>query len=73
MTKIDVEVENELDNAHQNLTPLQMEDIAAAKARGESVSHIACSLSLPRSYVHSYFRLLNQPSVAAPLGIPAEG
>ena len=54
-------VPSEIGNAWKMLTKEQRE--AVEQMRGASTSHIACSLALTRSAVHSYIRFLNRTEV----------
>ena len=52
---------SELDTAHEKLTKEQKKRIEDEWKHGEdSVSGIACKLSLTRSFVQSYIRFLNR-------------
>lgn len=52
-----------LDTAYEKLTDEQKRRIdAMLKEGGHTVSHIACKLSLTRSFVQSYVRFVNSSS-----------
>lgn len=52
-------VASELEHAYEHLTLEQMREVEKLHKAGKSISRIACSRGLTRSFVHSYVRKLN--------------